>query len=307
MKIDSDGKVQVSWKEVHARAAVVAAAIDAMFLGCTELLVYPVPRGGIPAAQAIITAMARRGSPICLELVESPADADMIVDDLIDSGATAQRHEKYHNPFYVLFDKRKAEDQKWLVFPWERAVREDGPQENIRRLIEFIGDDPNREGLLDTPDRVIRSYQELFGGYSQKVEDVIKVFNDDTCDEMVVLKDAEFFSTCEHHLLPFFGRAHVAYIPKGRVIGASKLVRIVEVFSRRLQIQERLCEQITGAMDKFLQPKGSACVLEAQHFCMTCRGVQKQHSKFITSSLTGAFRDSGNDSRREFLSMIRGH
>ena len=206
-------------------------------------------------------------------------------------------------PFYVLLDKR-TEGIQWWVFPWEMMMKEDGPQDNIRRLIEYIGDDPDREGLKETPNRVVRSYSELFSGYREDPSTVMKVFEDDSCDEMVVVRDIEFYSTCEHHLLPFFGKAHVAYIPDGKVLGVSKLIRVLEIFSRRLQIQERLCEQVTYTLMTHLKPKGVACVLEAQHFCITSRGVGKQGSVMVTSSLTGVFRDSGNAARQEFLSMI---
>jgi len=174
----------------------------------------------------------------------------------------------------------------------------------VLSLLTYIGDDPEREGLRDTPDRVLRSYDELFAGYKQKPEDVLKVFEDGACDEMVVLRNVEFHSVCEHHLQPFFGSAHIAYIPDKRVIGVSKLARILDIYARRLQIQERLCQQVTAALDEHLKPLGAACILEATHFCMVCRGVQKQHSELVTSSLTGAFRESVV--RQELLSLIRG-
>jgi GTP cyclohydrolase I len=177
------------------------------------------------------------------------------------------------------------------------------PQDNIRELLRFIGESPEREGLKETPDRVVRSYAELFSGYGKKPEDVLKVFEDGACDEMVILRNCEFYSFCEHHMQPFFGKAHVAYIPDGRVIGVSKLARILDIYSRRLQIQERIGQQVTAALDEHLKPRGSACVLEAIHFCMTCRGVQKQHSEMVTSSLTGVFRDL--PVRQELLSLIR--
>ena len=196
---------------------------------------------------------------------------------------------------------------QWWEFPWERMADETaGPEENVRRLIEFIGDDPSREGLLATPTRVLRSYGELFSGYHQNPEEVLTIFEDGACDEMVAVRNVEFYSVCEHHMLPFFGKAHVAYIPDGKVIGVSKLVRILEVFTRRLQIQERICQQITSTLDELLKPKGSACILEARHLCMTARGVQKQHSEMVTSSLTGVFLERGNDARQEFLSMVSG-
>lgn len=186
------------------------------------------------------------------------------------------------------------------VLPYYEAKRA------LETLIRYLGDDPDRGGLKETPDRVLRSYAELFSGYKQDPKDVIKVFEDGSqgYDEMVVLKGAEVVSTCEHHLLPFYGRAHVAYIPQGRVIGISKLARLVEVFARRLQVQERLTVQVTQALDEHLKPLGSACVIEARHLCMVCRGVQKQHSEMITSSLTGVFRDKP-EVRAEFFNLIR--
>lgn len=174
----------------------------------------------------------------------------------------------------------------------------------IDGIIRYIGDVPSREGLTETPERVLKSFDKLYGGYGQKVEDVVKVFTDGSCDEMVLLKNIELYSTCEHHMLPFFGQAHIAYIPKGKVIGVSKLARILEIYSRRLQIQERICQQVTTALDKVLEPIGSACILEAQHFCMTARGVEKQKSIMVTSSLTGEFKNNA-DARSELMHLIK--
>jgi len=176
-------------------------------------------------------------------------------------------------------------------------------QEAFHAFCHIVGENPDREGLRGTPTRVLKSWEKLFGGYSQEAQDVLTTFEADTCDEMVLLKDIEFYSTCEHHLLPFFGKAHIAYIPNGCIVGISKLARVLEVFSRRLQIQERICQQITMALDTRLFPKGSACVLEAQHFCMTSRGVEKQNSVMVTSSLTGAFK-TDERTRSEFLRLI---
>lgn len=173
----------------------------------------------------------------------------------------------------------------------------------LRTLILAIGDDPDREGLRETPARVLKSYNQLFGGYRQDPATLLTIFEDDACDEMVILRNIEFHSTCEHHMLPFIGVAHIAYIPAGRVIGISKLARLLEVFTRRLQIQERITEQVTAALDEHLRPRGSACVLESKHLCMTCRGVNKQQSTMITSSLTGAFREAAV--RSEFFGLIR--
>ena len=177
--------------------------------------------------------------------------------------------------------------------------------QDVKNLIEYLGDDPNREGLRETPKRVILSYDHLFSGYGQRVEDVLKVFEDDTSDQMILLKEIEFYSTCEHHMLPFFGKAHIAYIPNGKVVGISKLARILEIFSRRLQIQERLAQNVTEALMTHLNPLGAACLLEAQHFCMTSRGVQKQNSVMVTSSLEGVFRENASV-KAEFLALIKG-
>jgi GTP cyclohydrolase IA len=176
--------------------------------------------------------------------------------------------------------------------------------ESVVRLIQYAGDDPKREGLIDTPNRVLASFDELYSGYGVDPESIMKTFVDGACDEMVICKDIEFYSTCEHHMLPFFGKAHIAYIPNGKVIGLSKLARLLEIFSRRLQIQERIGQQVTEALMKHLEPRGAACVIEAKHFCMCARGVQKQSSVMTTSSLAGAFRDD-DKTRAEFLHLIK--
>lgn len=170
-------------------------------------------------------------------------------------------------------------------------------------MIHCIGDDPNREGLLETPDRVIRSWEELYSGYNKNPEDVFKVFENPGYDQMVLSKNINFFSTCEHHNLQFFGKAHIAYIPNGKVIGISKLSRLLEIYARRLQIQERIGEQVTDALMKYLEPKGAACIIQAQHMCMMARGVKQQDSTMITSSLKGCFLESSV--KQELFSMIR--
>jgi len=178
-------------------------------------------------------------------------------------------------------------------------------EELIRRLLENLGEDTTREGLLRTPDRVARSFAELTQGRSQSVEDAVGqgVFHED-CSEMVVVKDIEFYSLCEHHMLPFFGRVHVAYIPDGRILGLSKIPRIVDVFARRLQVQERMTVQIAEAIQKVVAPKGVGVVADASHLCMMMRGVQKQNSSTMTSCLLGTFR-SDFRTRSEFLGLVR--
>ena len=175
----------------------------------------------------------------------------------------------------------------------------------VRQLLVNLGEDPTRDGLARTPERVERAYAELTQGSSQTVADVVGngVFDED-CSEMVLVKDVEFYSLCEHHMLPFFGKVHVAYIPDGRIIGLSKIPRIVDVFAKRLQVQERMTVQIAQAIQDVLKPKGVGVVADAAHLCMMMRGVQKQNSSTMTSCLLGSFR-SDFRTRNEFLGLVR--
>jgi GTP cyclohydrolase IA len=178
-------------------------------------------------------------------------------------------------------------------------------EEAVRTLLLWAGDDPDREGLLGTPDRVVRSYEEFFAGYGvDPVELLQRTFEEtDGYDEMVVLKGIRFESYCEHHMVPIIGKAHVAYLPSHRVVGISKLARVVEVYAKRLQIQEKMTAQIANTLDEVLQPLGVAVVLEAEHQCMTTRGIHKPGVSMVTSRMLGAFRDDPS-TRREFLAMI---
>ncbi len=182
-----------------------------------------------------------------------------------------------------------------------RAEAEDA----VRTLIRWAGDDPNREGLTGTPDRVVRAWEEFFRGYDQDPQDILaRTFEEiEGYDEMVVLKDIRFESHCEHHILPIIGLAHVAYLPKRRVVGISKLARLVEAYAKRLQIQEKMTAQIAAAIDEVLQPDGVAVVIEAAHQCMTTRGIHKPGSTMVTSRMLGGFR-TDQKTRREFLAMI---
>ena len=178
-------------------------------------------------------------------------------------------------------------------------------QELYRELLVRVGEDPTRDGLLDTPERMEKSMAFLTRGYTMDVNTVLHdALFDVDYDEMVIVKDVEFFSMCEHHLLPFFGKAHVAYVPNGKVIGLSKIPRLVDVFARRLQVQERLTKQIGEAITEAINPQGVAVILEAQHLCMMMRGVEKQHSFTVTSAMLGVFKTQ-LQTRNEFLSLVR--
>ena len=178
-------------------------------------------------------------------------------------------------------------------------------EELVREMLVRLGEDPQREGLVRTPQRVQKAFEFLTRGYNEDPEALLKnALFTVNYDEMVIVKDVEMFSLCEHHMLPFFGKVHVAYIPNGKVIGLSKIPRLIELFSRRLQIQERLTTQIAETIQKVIQPQGVGVVIEARHLCMMMRGVEKQHSAAVTSSMLGCFRDE-QETRTEFLSLIR--
>jgi GTP cyclohydrolase IA len=177
----------------------------------------------------------------------------------------------------------------------------------VRTLLRWTGDDPDREGLVDTPSRVVRAYEEFFAGYETDPVDLLaRSFEEtDGYDEMVVLRDIRLESHCEHHVVPIIGRAHIAYLPAGRVVGISKLARVLEVYAKRLQIQEKLTAQVANCINDVLKPKGVAVVIEAAHQCMTTRGIHKPGVTMVTSRMLGAFRDDPS-TRREFLAMIAG-
>ena len=178
-------------------------------------------------------------------------------------------------------------------------------EQHWKAIIEAIGEDPDREGLVKTPHRAAKAFEFLTQGYRQNVDELVNnaIFTSDT-DEMVIVRDIELYSMCEHHMLPFFGKAHIAYIPNGHIVGLSKIPRIVDVFARRLQVQERLTDEIKDCLQDGLTPKGVAVVIEAQHLCMQMRGVQKQHSSTTTSAFSGIFLKD-EKTRSEFMNLIK--
>ena len=178
-------------------------------------------------------------------------------------------------------------------------------KEAVKTLIKWAGDDPTREGLLETPNSVARSYQDFFSGYDEDPREILsKKFREvEGYDEMIVLKDIRLESHCEHHMVPFIGKAHVGYLPKNKIVGLSKLARVVELFSKRLQIQEKLTAQIANTIDEILKPKGVGVIIEASHLCIATRGVRKETSRMVTSRMLGLFRDN-SDTRREFMDII---
>lgn len=189
--------------------------------------------------------------------------------------------------------------------PWSHPTTASRFQSAVRDMLELVGEDPDREGLLKTPERVERAMQWLTRGYDLDAAEVIgDALFAESHQNMIVVRDIEFYSMCEHHMLPFFGKAQVAYIPDGRIVGLSKIARVVEVFARRLQVQERLTDQIAEALEEALAPRGVGVVLEASHFCMMMRGVEKQSSRTLTSALRGVFREDAS-TRDEFLRLVQ--
>lgn len=287
-----NSKIKITWEEIKS---LIEGALAHIKIGEKPHRVYGVPKNGM-----ILTAFLPKG----FIAWSNPDDCNILLDDIIDSGRTKNAfNQKYPNkPFIALFDKRQ-ENIGWLVMPWENEEKD--AEDLIARQIEMIGENPLREGLLKTPERVRKSWSHLFKGYNENPDEILKtVFTAEQADEMVILKDIEFYSSCEHHMLPFYGKAHIGYIPKNnKVVGVSKLARLVEVYSRRLQIQERLTSQIANAIKEALKPEGVAVVMEAKHLCMMARGIEKQNSVMTTSAMYGIFRDN-NSARMEFLNRI---
>jgi len=278
--------------------------------------VYGIPRGGVPVAIAMANAL---GLSVISSLDDIPINQVLVVDDLVDSGRTLQKyvdagyttvvlHHKSHSPTFKNHFFAKQLSTEWIQYFWELSNKSEDPEADVVvRLLEMAGEDPTREGLLETPKRFLKAWQFLTSGYQQKVEDIIKCFDSDGYNQIVLLKDIEVFSLCEHHLMSFWGKAHVAYIPGKKVVGISKLARIVDIFARRLQIQERLGDQVVKALMEHLKPIGAACIIEATHLCMRQRGVQKQNSVMTTSSLAGVFLEDstkGASARAELMRLI---
>ena len=263
----------------------------------------PIPRGGIPAAYAL-------AGEFNIEIVDNPGDADFFFDDIIDSGETMKGWcDKYPGkPFLALIDKTDGLCpylDYWVVFPWEGSAV-GGIEDNIIRLLQFVGEDTDRGGLRETPKRVAKAWQHWCKGYTESPEDVLKVFEDgaEKCDEMVVVRNIPFYSQCEHHMAPFFGTATIAYIPNGRIVGLSKLSRLLDIYARRLQVQERLTNQVADALTKHLGAQGAGVILEARHLCMESRGICQQGSTTVTSALRGAIRNKP-EARAEFMVLAK--
>jgi len=278
--------------------------------------VYGVPQGGVVPAMMIANQTNLKLIDDLNDLKEFPESTKriLIVDDVIDSGKTRNKyadfdfvalHMKPHATIEIKGDcltSAANTTDNWIHYFWE-GEESKSIEDAVIRQLEYIGENPNRNGLLDTPKRVAASWNEIFSGYNEDPQSLIKTF-DQPCDEMVILKDIELYSMCEHHILPFIGKAHIAYIPTDKVIGISKLARLLDIYARRLQIQERIGKQVTSFLMQYLKPLGVACVIEAQHLCMRMRGCNKQNSTMVTSSLEGVFRND-EAARNELMRLIK--
>lgn len=287
--------------------------------------IYGIPRGGVHVAQAL---SAKLGLPLTSAITKKT----LVVDDIIDTGETIEKIVDTYSdtPFDIavlhakpqwkqteffknikegaerkLFLAHWTED--WIVYPWELIDNEDeGIQKNVTRLLEYIGEDPKREGLLETPKRFEKAWTFWNSGYTQNPADIMKVFENpaEEIDQMVLVPKIDFYSMCEHHLAPFYGQIHIGYLPNKKVLGVSKFARLVNIYSRRLQIQERLTQQIAKDIMTYLEPKGVGVVVRAVHLCMRSRGVEKQNTDMMTSAMFGFFRDK-REVRDEFLTLLR--
>lgn len=271
-------------------------------------LIYGVPRGGVPVAYLLLAALAHPDTRV----IENPESATVIVDDIVDTGRTRNRYrEKYNDtPFIALADflTNLRQPKQWVVFPWEQGLagEDQSADDIVIRLLQYIGEDPTRGGLKETPKRVLKAWKEWTSGYGVDPSLIMKQFEDgaEEYTDMVVNKDIPFYSHCEHHMAPFFGTATIAYIPSGRVLGLSKLSRVLDVFARRLQVQERMTAQVADALHKHIQGKGVGVVIKARHMCMETRGICKTGHHTITSALRGEFL-TDPAVRNEFLSLSR--
>ncbi len=273
-------KTNINWKEIFNRAEFLKSKFD------EGTKFYGVPRAGQIVAGILGNA------------VDKIEDADVIVDDLIDSGATLEQYKKYNKPFAVLIDKREEYKQEWIVFPWEN--HNGNIEDNVTRLLQYFGEDVEREGLRETPKR----YVKFFKQFLTIPEWNFTTFSSEGYDEMIVQTNIPFYSLCEHHIAPFFGYGHIAYIPNKKIVGLSKLARTLDLFAHRLQNQERITTQVADFLQEKLDARGIAVSLSAKHMCMEMRGVKKHDTWTTTTKLIGMFKKN-DEARLEFFNSIK--
>lgn len=290
----------LSHTQIDSLVRDMAGAIKQHPSWSRDLMVYPVPRGGIPVAYLLSKFLPY------MTITNDPFDAHIIVDDIIDSGKTMDRIQAQVNrPFFAMIDKDKSKFRgQYIVFPWEGADAGASAEDNIVRLLQVVGEDTKRGGLLETPARVVKAWQQWCSGYDKDPEEILKVFEDgaEGYDQMISVNDIPIYSHCEHHMAAIFGTATIAYIPNGKIVGLSKLSRLADIFARRLQVQERLTKQIADALQEHLEPKGVGVIIKARHMCMESRGVCQQGHHTRTVALRGVLM-SDPAARAEFMSI----
>lgn len=292
--------LRLSWADVRQEAQRLADRCSGKVLAN----VYGIPTGGAPVAVMVSDLLG-------LPLVEEPEPGrTLVVDDLVDTGTTLARYATRGHHCDALFRKPisprdlapgATEVDAWLAFPWEK---DDGdPTDAVLRLLQHIGEDPTRDGLRDTPRRVVKALRELTSGYALDPAEVLGTTFEVSHDEMIVVRNVPFSSLCEHHMLPFTGTATIGYVPAegGRIVGLSKLARLVDLYARRLQVQERMTDQIAAAVEEHLSTIGVGVIVKAHHTCMSMRGIGKA-GEMVTSRMTGALRDKP-EARAEFLKL----
>lgn len=258
--------------------------------------VYGVPRGGVLTALVLYSIDRVR-----IKLVQDVTEADIIVDDIVDTGETRSHYPS--TQFYALINNHNKIKDTWYVFPWEATGGEEGVEMNVIRMLQFVGENPKRGGLIETPKRFSDALKFATSGYSKEPADILKTFKDGAGEynELVMVKNIPFYSMCEHHLAPFFGTATVGYVPDGKIVGLSKINRLVDMYARRLQVQERMTQQIRDALAMHLKPRGVGVLVKARHLCMESRGICQQGHHTITSALGGTV--FGEKGRAEFLKL----
>lgn len=287
----------VTHAEIAGLANDRAHEIYERYKGQDEIRIHPIPRGGIPALYATIAALRLYIRLPDVVITPHPEEAHLFFDDLVDSGNTERNYINKNPRAQFMTLVRKGEPGwplgEWLVFPWEQGREDTSAHDICTRLLQHIGENPERGGLIDTPGRYIKAWEEWTSGYKQDPVAIIKSFEDgaELYDEMIHVDHIPFYSQCEHHLAPFFGEVTFAYVPEKRVVGLSKMNRLVEVFARRLQVQERMTAQIVDAFCSVVSPKGAAISVRGRHMCMESRGVKHAGCLTTTTALRGVLKD----------------
>lgn len=294
-------KMELTHETVVSLVKNLEFAIKSMVKTKDKIKVYPVPRGGVPVAYLM--------DKESFVVAESPKDADFIIDDIVDGKGTYNRYgEKYPNiPFLSLINKERDNLKGyWIVFPWENSDPTASVEDSVVRMLQYIGENPNRQGLLETPKRVVKAWEHWFGGYDKDPNAIFKTFEDgaENYDQMIVRKGIPLYSFCEHHIAPIIGECTIAYIPSKKIIGLSKLDRLVDIYARRLQVQERLTTQIADTMMNNLDPLGVGVWIKARHLCIESRGVKHQNSDTYTLALRGCMLSDAS-CKAEFMSLAK--